>query len=152
MTAPAAPRPPVGLDAVGVAVWNAVWAEPQVRQADSISVLRLATLESEAAVLRATVETGGAVLKRPIQNARGEIIGTEHVSHPALNAIRMIGREAAALCDALGLTPLGRNRLGLNALEDAQPPDFLDRIRAEQHADWRRGDEADSPTPPAARL
>jgi phage terminase small subunit len=88
----------------------------------------LCRLESEAADLRAVLQEAGPVLKRPIQSARGEIVGTEHYAHPAIAALRKIGAEAAQLCDALGLTPLGRHRLGLEVLDDPEPPDALDGL------------------------
>jgi phage terminase small subunit len=122
------PEAPEDLTPAGVAIWRAVWDEPQITDADAMTVERLARLECEAAVLRAVLEEDGPVLKRPMQSARGEIIGEERYSHPAIADLRRIGSEAAALCDSLGLTPYGRKRLGFEVLDDPAPPDALDRL------------------------
>ena len=56
------------------------------------------------------------------------MIGQDVVVHPALTPLRKIGMEAATLCNALGLTPAGRQALGLELLEP-DPPDWLDESR-----------------------
>jgi hypothetical protein len=123
------PKPPGDLAGVGLAVWRAVWAEPQVSAGDALTVERLARLEIEAADLRALLQEEGRMLRRPIQNSKGEVLGMEPFSHPAINDLRRIGAEAAALCDALGLSPRGRMRLGLVVLDDPKRPDFVDELR-----------------------
>lgn len=46
---------PADLGAAGLAVWGWVWSEPQVREADRLSVERLCRLEDEASSLRAAL-------------------------------------------------------------------------------------------------
>jgi hypothetical protein len=132
------PTPPPDLTAAGLAIWQAVWSEPQVQAGDAMTVERLARLECEAADPRAVLQEDGPVLKRPLQSARGEIVGTEHYSHPAIADLRKIGTEAASLCDRLGLTPYGRQRLGLVVLNDPQPPDAIDHLLARRERRRRR--------------
>jgi P27 family predicted phage terminase small subunit len=124
------PPAPAGLAPAGLAIWQAVWSEPQIQDGDAMTVERLARLECEAADLRAVLQEDGPVLRKPTQSARGEIIGEERYSHPAIADLRKIGAEAASLCDSLGLTPYGRKRLGLVVLDDPAPPDAIDHLRA----------------------
>ena len=122
------PDPLGDLGVAGLAVWGWVWSEPQIREADRLSVERLCRLEDEASSLRAVLAEDGPVSRRPMQNSRGEVIGQDVVVHPALLPLRKIGIEAATLCNALGLTPAGRQALGLESLEP-DPPDCLDELR-----------------------
>ena len=124
------PAAPADLEAVGRAVWDAVWVLARVEPADAVTVARLCRLEDEASRLRVIVAADGEVLRKPMQNSRGEVIGQDYYSHPGVASLRRIGKEAAELCDALGLSPAGRNRLGLTLLVDsAARPDALDRLR-----------------------
>jgi len=123
------PEAPGDLGAAGLAVWGWVWSEQQIREADRLSVERLCRLEDEASSLRAVLAEDGPVSRRPMQNSRGEVIGEDVVVHPALTPLRKIGMEAATLCNALGLTPAGRQALGLEVSEP-DPPDWLDELRA----------------------
>ncbi len=83
------------------------------------------------------------------KSSRGEIVGERYVTHPAVDSLRKIGREAAVLCDSLGLSPQARQRLGFAALRDPQPPDEIDRLksrRAKKRGEydqvrWGRGDD-----------
>src|SRR6266566_4183671 len=86
-------------------LWSSLWQLPQIKESDRLSVERLCRLEHEAASLRAELAKTGPILKRPVQNARGEIIAHETVPSPTLLPLRKIGSELAVLCDALGLTP-----------------------------------------------
>src|SRR5271169_3391708 len=122
------PEPPGDLGAAGVAVWGLVWSEPQIREADRLSVERLCRLEDEASSLRAVLALDGPVSRRPMQNSRGEVIGEQVAAHPALIPLRKIGMEAASLCNALGLTPAGRQALGLE-VQEPEGPDWLDELR-----------------------
>ncbi len=112
-----------------VALWDELWRLPQMREGDRLSVERLCRLESEAAALRKAVSDDGAVLRRPIQSAKGEVLGEQVVSHPALTPLRKIGTEIGLLCSQLGLTPVGRQHLGIEVLPDREP-DALDELKA----------------------
>ncbi len=125
------PQAPEGLQSAGAAIWALVWGLNRVKAEDAPSIERLCRLEDEAASLRAIVAEHGAMLERPLQNSRGEVIGTDRYAHPAVNALRKIGAEAGALSDALGLTPEGRRKLGMDTPAEARPPDVVDRLRAE---------------------
>jgi hypothetical protein len=126
---PKAPEPPADLQAAGAGIWALVWSLPQVLYpSDLLAVSRLAHLEDQAAALRAQVLEQGVTLTRPVQNSRGELLGSETVTHPGLLALRRIGSEAGELCSVLGLTPSARASLGLVV---SQPePNSLDLLRA----------------------
>jgi len=115
---------------------------------DRLTVERLARLEDEAADLRAEVAERGGFLWRKVQSARGEVLGEEAYEHPACVALRRLGAEQAKLCEALGLTPAARARLGLVVVETQDRPDALDELRARRH---RRRSAAGIPDPTIAR-
>jgi len=121
-------------------LWSSLWQLPQIKESDRLSVERLCRLEHEAASLRAELAKTGPILKRPVQNARGEIIAHETVPSPTLLPLRKIGSELAVLCEALGLTPAARRHLGLDVLPPALKPDELDQLKKKHAA--KRG-EAD---------
>jgi Phage terminase, small subunit len=127
------PTPPSDLAPAGLAVWVEVWGLPFVAPSDRRTVERLCRLEAEAADLRSELHEHGACLKRPIQTARGDVVGWEIVPNPVLLPLRKIGAEAARLCDSLGLSPAGRQALGLDVLGAPVEPDFLDELR-KRHA------------------
>jgi P27 family predicted phage terminase small subunit len=132
------PAAPGDLQAAGRAVWEVVWTLSRMEPADAVTVERLCRLEDEAARLRAEVKRDGMVLRRVIQNARGERLGEEPRVHPGLAMLRRIGREAAEVAGELGLSPGGRRRLGLDVPEDEREPDALDELRS-KYAARRRG-------------
>jgi hypothetical protein len=122
------PIPPSDLAPAGLAVWAEVWALPHVAIGDRFAIERLARLEDEAAKLREVLARDGMTLERPIQSATGAIIGKEVSPHAALQPLRKIGAEAAALCNTLGLTPAGRQALGLDVVDEEPEPDELDLL------------------------
>jgi len=144
----AIPEPPADLGAPGLRAWEQIWAEPQITVGDRLTVERLARLEDEAADLRAEVAERGGFLWRKVQSARGEVLGEEAYEHPACVALRRLGAEQAKLCEALGLTPAARARLGLVVVETQDRPDALDELRARRH---RRRSAAGIPDPTIAR-
>jgi len=93
-------------------------------------VERLCRLEDEAAALRSAVRAEGVVLKLPIQTAKGEIASWQTIPNPALLPLRKIGAELPALGAALGMTPHGRQTLGLEVIGEPPPPDALDELKA----------------------
>jgi hypothetical protein len=99
-----------------------------------LAVGRLSRLEDEASALRAAMIESGSTLKRQVQNSRGEVIGSEPYTHPALGQLRRIGAEVAELCASLGLSPVARHNLGLEVA--AREPDFVDELKA--HRSKRR--------------
>jgi P27 family predicted phage terminase small subunit len=122
-------RCPDGLGREGRLVFETVARLPRIEDADVLTVNRLARLEDEAARLRAVVAEEGENLRRPIQSSRGQLVGEEVYTHPAIGELRRVGAEAHVLCNALGLTPLGRKKLGILVLKDPREPDELDRLR-----------------------
>jgi hypothetical protein len=66
------------------------WTPPS----DYGSIERLARSEDEAADLRSIMADDGMNLKRPVQSARGEVVGWESYPHPAMRELRRIGQEA----------------------------------------------------------
>ncbi|MGO8906177.1 MAG: P27 family phage terminase small subunit [Solirubrobacteraceae bacterium] len=127
------PEAPSDLGEPGQRAWDQIWNEPQITLGDRLTVERLARLEDEAANLRAEVAEHGVFLWKPIQTARGETVGEEAYESPASVGLRKLGAEQAKLCEALGLTPAGRARLGLTVVEADDRPDFLDELRARRH-------------------
>jgi P27 family predicted phage terminase small subunit len=124
------PDAPAQLGELGKRTWAQIWLEPQILQGDRLTVERLALLEDESAGLRASVAADGAILRRPLQSARGQVLGEELYEHPALPALRKLGVEQANLCRELGLTPQARARLGLVVAEVVYEPDELDELKA----------------------
>jgi P27 family predicted phage terminase small subunit len=124
------PEAPSDLGPAGAATWERLWCEqPQLADGDRLAVERLARLEDEASALRECMRRDGPLVTRPLQNSRGEVIGEESFPHPALTPLRKIGSEAGLLCTQLGLTPAGRQALGLDVLTAPGEPDELDRLK-----------------------
>jgi P27 family predicted phage terminase small subunit len=135
------PDAPKDLDVSARALWRSIWSLPRVEPADRASVVRLCRLETEAGELRKILAKDGRMLSRVIQNSRGDVVGSESYSHPASGELRKIGREAAAACDSLGLSPAARKRMGLElTLEPGH--DALDDLQERRKA--RRAGEGKS--------
>ncbi|MGO9763825.1 MAG: P27 family phage terminase small subunit [Solirubrobacteraceae bacterium] len=128
------PTPPRDLDANGRHLWKTVWGLSRVELSDRASVLRLCRLEGEAAELRQLIRESGILLERPIQSATGKVVGTERYSNPACGELRKIGREAAVICDSLGLNPASRAKMGLAPLTEPGEPDAIDELVAKRNA------------------
>ena len=125
------PEPPAGLEAAGKAVWAAAWGLPRIEAPDAGLVEQLARLRDEEARLRAAVAVDGEVQRRPVQNSKGDVIGTDAHLHPGLAMLRRCGREAAEVASELGLSPAGRRRLGLEMPPEPHEPDVVDVLREE---------------------
>lgn len=137
------PRVPRGLGAAGRVVWREVWELPSVAPSDRLSVELLARAADEVQGLRDVLAEDGPTLKRVIQSARGDVIGEESYQHPAIAALRQLGREVASLSACLGLTPASRRALGLDLPRPVQEgPDALDQLRARREARLARQAEA----------
>jgi hypothetical protein len=106
----------------------------RIEPSDRASVLRLCRLESESAELRAIVKEDGRMLERVVQNSRGDVVGSERYSHPAVGELRKLGREASVICDSLGLNPLSRKKMGLAVLVEPGQPDKIDELLARRKA------------------
>lgn len=128
------PEPPTDLEGPGRAVWAAAWALPRIEAPDAGLVEQLGRLRDEESRLRAAIAPDGEVLRRPIQNARGDTIGTDAYLHPAVAMLRRCGREAAEVACELGLSPAGRRRLGMEVRQDPPDRDWLDDLRDERSA------------------
>ena len=93
------------------------------------TVERLCRLEDQAIELREAVATDGAVLRRPIQNSKGEVIGSDVTAHPALFALRRIDTAARELAAEVGLSPGSRDKMGMKAPPEPSEPDWLDELK-----------------------
>jgi P27 family predicted phage terminase small subunit len=123
-------RPPAGLGASGRALWRRCAEQEQIRQGDYHALHELCRLEDEFVKLRATINEEGESLKRPVQNARGELLGQESYSNPLLVNLHKLRALAVQLCGDLGLSPHGRSRLGLQIVEPYRAPDDkLDELK-----------------------
>ena len=92
-------------------------------------------LDTESVQLRRMVAEQGSVREEPLQNSRGQVIGTKLVSHPCTADLRRLGAEAQKLCDSLGLSPDGRRKLGILAdLPQPEREDDLSRLQDRRRA------------------
>ena len=114
---------------------------PRVQEADAGLVAQLARLRDEESRLRKAIAEDGEIQRRPIQNAKGEVIAEEVHMHPGLAMLRRIGREAVEAASELGLSPAGRRRLGLETPPEPREPDALDRLREQRDLRRHEGDE-----------
>jgi len=113
----AAPEPPGWLGGDARAEWDRI--VPLLLASDLISEWDQASLaaycQSVAELIRCTqvVEEEGRFFTEPVQNAKGEVIGSRVKPHPALASQRdALGRVKAFLAE-FGLTPAARVRLKL---------------------------------------
>jgi P27 family predicted phage terminase small subunit len=85
---------------------------------------------------RDAVMTHGRWVSQPVQNARGEVLGSKWVEHPAVKLLADASRRIERLGAALGLTPAARDRMegGAPAGESTGPGNRVvalrDRIQA----------------------
>jgi P27 family predicted phage terminase small subunit len=121
-----------GLGEAGRRCWEACqsadWVDARLDQA---AVLHLCRLEDEAAGLCVVLERDGLTQGRPIIAPKGEVVGEEFVSHPALAELRKLDRSLGELRARLGLDPESRARLHLTIVDG---PDFVDVLKAELQA------------------
>jgi P27 family predicted phage terminase small subunit len=112
------PAPPRGLGPAGRRFWREVWESAVwLTERDRSTILALACLEDDLQAYRAAVAAEGVLISEPLQNARGDIIGTRKVPNPAVRMIRDAERRSLDLKAALGLTPSSSARLGLTVVE-----------------------------------
>jgi phage terminase small subunit len=71
----------------------------------------LARLADELVVYRQALADKGALLEEPVQNARGEVLGTKWSPNPAEQQIRRAVAQSKVLWDCIGLSPQARARL-----------------------------------------
>ena len=119
-------KPPADFGPNDMALWTEIFALKHITASDRPSVERFVRLEGEAAALRASVGSDGAVIEKPIQTSGGKVLGTEAVPHACLMPLRKLGGEIQLLANALGLTPEGRAKL---QLPDERKPDLVDALR-----------------------
>jgi P27 family predicted phage terminase small subunit len=131
------PKAPEGLEAVGAAIWALAWGQPQIHKADVVAVTRLCHLEDEAARLRAVLAADGEILRKPLQNSKGERLGEQTYVHPAVTALRKLDEQLTPLIGTLGLSPAARERLGLVVAEREE--DEIDALKR-RHAALRAAD------------
>jgi len=108
------PEAPGDLGVAGSAVWDEAWSTGWAAESDRGAISQLATLEDDRESLRAEIGAAGLTLSRPLQSARGVVIGSEAYSHPGLRELRRIDASILPLRDRLGLSPLARSRLGIS--------------------------------------
>lgn len=113
-------RPPSDLGPAGRAVWRDAGRCAWVQITDRPTVLGLARLEDERHRLSEERDATGLLLTEPVQNARGDVIGTRQVGNPLTPEIRRCERLAAELRSALGLHPTSRTRMGLRLVDAEQ--------------------------------
>ncbi len=134
-----AQSPPADLGPAGRRVWELAWALSRIEAEDAPSIQRLALLEDEACELRQVLAAEGRTLKRPVQNSRGEKLGEETYAHPCVNELRKLDRAIGALQDALGLSPAGRRKMGIEPTPEPAERDWLDELRAQPAVAAHRG-------------
>jgi P27 family predicted phage terminase small subunit len=125
------PKAPGHLGAAGRAVWAAAWAVSWTASPDRSAIRHLARLEDAAQELCAVLDRDGVTQERPIVTPKGEICGSEYVSHPALGELRKLDKPLLELRAALGLDPQSRARLKL-AVQDE--PSVVDELSARRRA------------------
>jgi hypothetical protein len=98
------PKPPVDLQAAGIATWTLLHDElPHIIfPGDEPLALRLCRVEDEMASLRSHLLEHGTILMRPVQTASGKRIGGEPVVHPAMLAIHAIYSRPACGVSSIG--------------------------------------------------
>jgi hypothetical protein len=94
--ADAVPEPPPGLTPASAAVWCDIWsAFPEgvlVPEIDGPAVQRMCELIDERRRWAAALAEHGEVIERPVQNARGDVIGSELYANPAAKELRQLDR------------------------------------------------------------
>lgn len=106
-------RAPAGLGKVGRAVWRDLRDLEWAQISDGKALQRLAELEDERALLTDALNEHGPVLSKPVMTARGDVVGSELYSNPAIRELRRLDVQILELLKGFGLTPMSRARLGL---------------------------------------
>jgi hypothetical protein len=122
------PRCPPGLGREAKEIWKLCWQCEWVHESDAPTVLHLAKLVDEQQLLAMAIDEDGDVYWEPIQNARGDELGKRLVAHPGIRALRELDRSVLAVRGALGLSPEGRGRIGLDLIARSEAPNQLDEI------------------------
>jgi Phage terminase, small subunit len=111
------PDVPDGLSEAAGAFWCDIWRSypagvlsPDI---DGPSVARLCRLLDERDRWAVALDAHGLLLEEPIQNAKGDVVGTRLVSNSAAKELRAVDKQIDALSDRIGTTPAARARLGL---------------------------------------
>jgi P27 family predicted phage terminase small subunit len=112
------PATPEGLSDAGAAVWRDVWGAAVLdgvlsAELDAPAVERYCSLLDERTRWAAQLDQHGPLLERPVQSARGELLGMELYANPAVKELRSIDRALDQLSDRLAGSPAARARLGL---------------------------------------
>jgi P27 family predicted phage terminase small subunit len=106
------PTPPESV--LDVELWNTLWhAMPEgvLTPLDVTNVVRFIdmTVERER---YSRIAADAPLLSKPIQNARGDNLGTEVYANPLISEMRKLDRALDSLSAQLGLSPQSRARLG----------------------------------------
>jgi len=107
------PKPPKGLGAVGVAVWNALWSAGRRHLAeghDSVMVGLVCRGLNQIDVLENWL--GDDVERRWYVTANGQT-----VTHPAVKQIEVLHAQVTGWLSVLGFSPSDRARLGLTEIK-----------------------------------
>lgn len=135
------PTAPKGLSAAARRAWKEIHgAFPDNTlsvQLDAQALERCCRLLDERERWKRELDRG-LLLEKPVQNARGEVLGTELYSNPAAKELRAIDRQLDAISDRLGLHPAGRARLGLVLSSTRQSAARADQIVASK---WAKEDK-----------
>lgn len=128
---PAIPaKPPAGLGKAGKAVWSALRGLEWTQPSDLLAITRLAQLEDERALLAKALDDKGAVLTKPVTTSRGDVVGSEDYSNPAIREMRRLDAQILELHKGFGLTPMARARLGLAVIAMTEKENTLAKLRA----------------------
>jgi P27 family predicted phage terminase small subunit len=139
---PGRPDRPPELTAEAAAEWDRI--VPELDAAGVLSKVDRAALAAycfawgELVGATAILEEEGRIVREPMQNSRGEVIGEKVKNHPANRLMSDASARVKAYIVEFGLTPAARQRLGDPTAEAADGPGnkvlaIWDRIRAHRN-------------------
>lgn len=135
---PGRPDRPPELTAEAAAEWDRI--VPELTEAGLLAKVDRAALAAycfawaELVGATAILEAEGRIVREPMQNSKGEVIGEKVKNHPANRLMSDASARVKAYLSEFGLTPAARQRLGDPSAESAERPGnkvaaIRDRIR-----------------------
>ncbi|WP_020475248.1 phage terminase small subunit P27 family [Zavarzinella formosa] len=123
------PKPPKDLTGEAVAEWNRLIPELEeaglLAKVDRAGLSEMCRAWGEIQEARAILGKDGWMLRQPIQNAKGEVLGEKVQRHPAALMLSDATRRWMVLAMQYGLTPVARMRMRLEASVDQSEEDDL---------------------------